>query len=272
MQTNQNDANIRSFYDLINLYADELLTTTSWMTGRSGPIRKVIQAELKAGRRVCMVTFNHDLLIENALALMPSVRYGRVWCLRHAYGFPEGTPGIANASATFDYACPGGTDEHVPILKLHGSVNWVFRTLRSMPPAEASRRRRELLICTNRSLPPHIRRLRGSGRRWYLWSLIVPPIYEKHGYIRNELRDTWERAASVLSTAGRVIFWGYSFPRADPHARYLFQAAAQVNPSALRRPILINPDPEAHRALWNVLQPRHVEHYRDVRPFLERFS
>jgi hypothetical protein len=254
----------RAYYDLINLYSDELRQTTSWLDGRAGHIRALVQTELDRDRKVSVLTFNHDLLIENALSLLPS-RWGKAWCLRHVYGFGEKEI-IANNEPRFDYECSGRPAEHVPILKLHGSMNWVFRTLREHPPEEVTRKDRELLIWTNRVLTPGVRRMGGPTRDWYIWSLIVPPIYEKHGFIRAELSEVWKKADTALRSADRVIFWGYSFPRADLHARYFFSAAAHEN-EALRNPVLVNPDPAAHREMWSVLKPSRVERYRDIEDY-----
>jgi hypothetical protein len=276
MQRDPREQNVAAYYDLIRLYSDELLATTSWMSGRSGPLRQLIELELRRGYRLSIVTFNHDLLIENALVQVPSRTYGNVWCMSHAYGLGDLETIDDPTSDTFSMDCPGDRARHIPVYKLHGSVNWVFKTLRANPPSEASRRRRELLIWINRVIRPRVRNVTwptGSGRggrgSWYLWSLIVPPIYEKGGFIRNELKGVWDRAADALESADRVIFWGYSFPQADVYSRYFFQRAANVN-SALRRPILINPDPASHHELWSILQPRRVDHYRDVRAYLLR--
>jgi hypothetical protein len=172
MQRRPTDDNVGAYYDLINLYSDELLETTSWMAGRSGPIRRVIETELRRSDALSVVTFNHDLLIENALSLMAPSRFGRVWCMNHAYGLGS-LETIANAGPTFSMECPGGPDEHVRIYKLHGSVNWVFRTLREHPPPEATRGKRDLLIWNKTSIPAYNRRVtypgRSRGRRsWYL--------------------------------------------------------------------------------------------------------
>jgi hypothetical protein len=260
--SNSNEAR-NNYYDLLTIYSDELRLTTSWLDRRSGPIKEVIERELQAPHRVSVLTFNHDLLVENALSLFGN-RYGKVWCLRHAYGFGEHDT-CANNDSTFDYECPGRRHEHVPILKLHGSLNWVFRTRDQYPPK--TQRTRDLLIWNNRTIPAYTRRIRGERRDWYLWSLIVPPIYEKQGFIRDELEAVWSRAADTLRAADKVIFWGYSFPRADVHARYFFQAAAQDN-EALRSPTLINPDPGAHNALWDIVRPTQVNHFKDVEAFL----
>ncbi len=265
--------NIEAYYDLVRLYATELLTTTNWMAGRRGALSKLMRAELDAGNRLSVITFNHDLLIENALAGMSANRYGRVWCLSHAYhlGSIEGTVSIPGA-AQYDDDCPGRRKEHVPIYKLHGSLNWVFRTLRAYPPTDFAKQARKVMIWNNVQIPAEDNKLsQNAGRDWYLWPLVVPPVYEKQGFIFGKLRPVWDAAGDALAGADRVIFWGYSFPAADVHARYFFQGAAQGNES-LRAPILINPDPTAHAALWEVVRPHSVQHFRDVRDFLATAS
>lgn len=254
-----------NYYDLVTIYSDELRHTTEWMDTRSGAIRRVVERELDTGNRVSVITFNHDLLVENALSLIGS-RHGKVWCLRHAYGFdPHET--CENAQPTFPYDCPGGRSDHIPVYKLHGSLNWVFKTRDSVPPRAP--RTRDLLIWINRVIPAYTRKLtvEGTRRDWYLWSLIIPPIYEKQGFIRDELEQVWSMAADALRRADKVVVWGYSFPPADVHARYFFQAAAYDNEN-LRTPVMINPDAAAHAALWQVMQPRHVTHFRYVTDYL----
>lgn len=253
----------RDYFDLVTMYSDELRKTTSWLDGRSGPMRALLERELTEAGRVSVITFNHDLLVENALSLLPG-RFGHVWCLRHAYGFDQMRT-CADRTPTYSYNCPGNRGAHVPVFKLHGSLNWVFRTRDAIPPA--TQRTRELLIWTNRVIAAGAHRITGTARNWYLWSLIIPPIYEKHGFIRDELENVWDQASQALASARKVIFWGYSFPPADRHARYFFQAAAHEN-EALRQPILINPSPEAHSALWDVIHPTYVRHYKDINAFI----
>jgi hypothetical protein len=155
---------------------------------------------------------------------------------------------------------------------MHGSLNWVFRTRDQYPVADFMRAGRELQPWTNTQPSPDAEQVRtgGSGRsNWYLWPLVVPPIYEKHGCIHGRLREVWTESRRALVAADRVIFWGYSFPAADLHARYLFQAISQEN-DALRRPALVNPDPQSLVALWDVLRPDFVEHFADVTAYLGR--
>src|SRR4029077_11461665 len=137
----------------------------------------------------------------------------------------------------------------------------VFRTVAPDPPGVMSRssRPRKLFLWTNKRLPesPGVKLITQKGRNWYLWPLIVPPVYEKHGMLRDELDQVWKAAGEEVGRADKAIFWGYSFPRADLHARYFFDRAANEN-GALREPILINPDPGAAVSLWEALRPLSV--------------
>lgn len=268
MHNKKTEDNVHSYFDLVRLYTNELLTTTNWMVGRGGSIKKLLERERQGLRRITVLTFNHDLLIENALSQLYTRRFGNAWCLRHCYGFADELETCSNGSEEYEYTCPGQADLHVRVLKLHGSVNWVFKTRGRYPPRDFARRPRDLLLWNNTSIPAGFDRITGGKRYWYLWPLIVPPIYEKQGLIRNELAGVWANAASALRSATRILFWGYSFPRADLHARYFFQAAAQENES-LRQPILINPDAAVHREMSDILEPGKVTQYHDVQDYLD---
>jgi hypothetical protein len=275
MVNSRSRVDVEHYYQLVRFYAAELLTTTNWMVGRRGTLTKVLRDALDTSARVTIVTFNHDLLVEDTLAGLPRA-YEGAWCLWHAYGGDPWGPPISVASEpVFELDCPGNTPHHVHVFKMHGSLNWVFKTSKVYPSSDFIRAGRTLELWNNTAPAPWTNRVimptkSGRGRtRWYLWPLVVPPIYEKQGFIHGRLRDVWDEARDALLGADRVVFWGYSFPAADVHARYFFQAVAQTN-DALRTPTLINPDPHAHAALWDILRPRHVHHYNDVRDFLTR--
>ena len=267
MRNEGSEASRTAYFDLVRLYQSELLKTTNWMIGRTGMLKRLVQSELATGARVTILTFNHDLLAENALAQLPN-RQHRCWCLSHVYGI-GGMEFISSNDEAFETACPGCGGELIRILKLHGSMNWVFRTRDPDPPGDLGRsrrnRKRQLFLWSNKRLPerPGSRLRTQKGRNWYLWPLIVPPVYEKHGMLRDELDQVWRLAAEEVSQASKAIFWGYSFPRADLHARYFFDRAANEN-DALREPVLVNPDPNAALALWEALRPRSVRHYRHI--------
>ena len=269
LNTAATEDNIEGYYDLLRLYNSELITTTNWMVGRDGVIRDLIETELEDAR-VSVITFNHDLLIENALSRASMGRNAGIWCLKHGYGLADAMEPIANVDPTYEEKCPGHRDRHVRVLKMHGSCNWVYRTRNQYPSPQVAKGHRTVYLWTNKKLSQstHVRSEVGRGRSsWYMWPLIIPPVYEKHSYIQGELKHVWDSGRAALEAADKVVFWGYSFPRADLHARYFFSALAQEN-DALKRPILINPDPTVHDELWAILQPAQVAHYRNVRSYL----
>lgn len=232
MRNAEGDETRRAYYDLVRLYYTELITTTNWLIGRAGSVKRVIARELGETDKLSIITFNHDLLAESAISELPVSRYGHAKCLGCAYEFPKAPPTIENRTAKFDFTCPPGGQPHISLYKVHGSVNWVFRTRAPYPPSDITRSdARRMFVWINRQLPAHETTLR-TGRLWHMWPLIVPPIYEKQGLIRNELQEIWRRAGEAMKSATRVLFWGYSFPRADLHARYFFQSAAHANPGS----------------------------------------
>ena len=166
--------------------------------------------------------------------------------------------------------CSGHPNLHVRLFKMHGSLNWVYRTNASIRHLRLLGETVSCFLWMNQKLSDASRmQTHQKGRRnWYMWPLIIPPVYfEKHAQITGELKTVWDSAAKALATATRVVFWGYSFPRADLHARYFFRGMAQQN-EALTRPVLINPDPRSQDELWSVLEPLRVTHFRDVSAFL----
>lgn len=46
---------------------------------------KVLRCLLDTSKRVSVLTFNHDLLVEDSLASLPRA-YEGAWCLEHTYG------------------------------------------------------------------------------------------------------------------------------------------------------------------------------------------
>jgi hypothetical protein len=213
---------------------------------------------------ISIVTFNIDLLIEATLEILTRSRPGR-WTLQRAYGFNDPLDVLTGPGEDFPTE-DGPVD--IPLYKMHGSVNWLFRTRDYYPPADLMAQPRKIWLLSDRIIgtrrasyqPPR-------GRRWPLFPLIVPPVYEKHLLIRNNLGEVWSSAHAALLDASRVVFWGYSFPSADTHARHFFQSLSDQN-VALKSPVLINPDPAAAQALWAVLRPRQIEHYQDALAYL----
>lgn len=276
-EVNHNPHNVGTlaYFNAVDLYAREITATTNWMMGRPGLIKRMIQGELRAQRSVAVVSFNVDLLVENALSLIAHGRPSAPWSLASAYGFRDLKAPVEPAGGSGDSFEYDSAQAEIPLFKMHGSANWVFKHRDRHPPADliGVGKPRDFYLLLRRRLPDAQIRVKtpAGGRPWYTSPLLVPPVYEKHGLIKRHLRDVWDGASKALSEATRVIFWGYSFPPADMHARHLFQGLAIENP-ALRAPILVNPSSDAAAALWTVLRPASVQHYRSAEAYLGRAS
>jgi hypothetical protein len=271
MQHDPLRSGVRDYFTLVDLYAREVVTTTEWMI-RARParredelMRRMLQCELANDQTVSIVTFNIDALIENTLEILSRSRPGAPWSLRSAYGFSKPFEPINGARPGFQY---DGPTAEIPVYKMHGSVNWLFQTHGYYPPADQGTKKSTIWQLTDREVGYRRSYYRPSkGRRWIVFPLIVPPVYEKHALIRTHLHEVWSNAEEALASAERVVFWGYSFPTTDVHARHFFQSMSERNP-ALKRPVLINPDPSSAAALWSVLRPQSVAHYRDAQAYL----
>jgi len=149
------------------------------------------------------------------------------------------------------YLEEGGTG--VPLLKLHGSMNWFrLKENRKIIPYTAKEYRTEF----------HLRHFRGDSNpdvicqisrqavelmnRQYVHGVVpepvlVPPTWSKGEYHR-EIGNVWRRAAAELKQARHIFVLGYSLPPTDQFFRLLF-ALGTEGPAVLRRMSIYDPKP-----------------------------
>jgi hypothetical protein len=78
---------VDAYIDLVDLYLRVLRETTSWLCadGRRGaPVGRLIAAAADESNDLTIITFNHDLVIENEIHRRARLR--RRWCLDQGYG------------------------------------------------------------------------------------------------------------------------------------------------------------------------------------------
>jgi hypothetical protein len=152
-------------------------------------------------RKTAFVSFNYDILIDNALA--------DAW---RACDLDYGVE-FTNFETEDDWRRPRPT-RSVGLFKLHGSLNWLYCptcTALTLTPKEKGVIR---LIYS-----PHDCVCRC---REYLVPIIIPPTFFK--VMSNfHLQQVWRKTEKALIGARRVVFCGYSLPDADIHVRYLFK-------------------------------------------------
>jgi hypothetical protein len=173
---------------------------------------------LPKGRRDTVITFNYDMLVEKAL---------RNLSVPFHYGFKKYAPDFDDS-----FVVPKGPrTESVPVLKLHGSVNWAVSD-------------KGLGIYGDYT---DVRKLPLAG------PMLVPPTWNKS--IGPALSDVWDSAVGALRTATRIVVIGYSIPVNDNDFKYLLATGLQENVS-LRKIIFVNPDSVGiSNRLPNLLRP-----------------
>jgi len=144
-------------------------------------------------RSNAVITFNYDIVLDDALkkaGILP------------AYG-------LANDP----------NEKGVPLLKLHGSTNWVV-CKSCLKPSVWQEGATSLF-------PFGSIQCRHCGKsHWRL--LLVPPSWDKSEY-QDIMRPVWARAVKELQTATRICIIGYSMPASDSFFRYLLTLGLAEN-------------------------------------------
>lgn len=156
----------------------------------------------------------------------------------------------ANLGPDYVIEKPAGQNVHVPLLKLHGSLNWATE--------KVSRKIRPLHLTSYFQHYQYNGYDKHSTTRVPIGSqlveyfsryastevdpepVIVPPSWNKADY-HAALSDVWASAAKHLSEAEHIYVIGYSLPETDSFFRHLY-ALGSVGNTPLRKIAVFNPD------------------------------
>jgi len=204
--------NIPEIYRLIEAAEKEGFTTS-----HVAALLGMVNGKSEVTGTNTVITFNYDTLFEDAVT-----RLGVPW----TYGFPfRATSGFFK-DVHFEQDDGddwGRSDDRnaIPILKLHGSVNWSVENVDGP--------HKQLKIFHSYGM------LRDKIKE----PRIIPPTWSKG--VDDQLSLPWETAVNRLKTATRVVVIGFSMPETDLHFRYLLAAGLQQN-AWLRTIVFVNPD------------------------------
>jgi len=176
---------------------------TKWGVGDHVRKKKTIPREyreflkaLSKTRPVGIVSTNYDIVIEKLLGPLSSGRLGGF-----NYGIPgEDLLGRHSVSSKWSYG-PVKITGTVPLLKLHGSLNWAIS-----PDAE---------------LVKYIDCRPSRGQRYEV--LILPPAASE---MHDQLSKIWHHAHDALSAADVWVICGYSIPEYDRDVQDLLRSAS----------------------------------------------
>jgi NAD-dependent SIR2 family protein deacetylase len=146
----------------------------------------------RAHRRSTIITFNYDLILDD--------------CLRRI--------SIEPAYFLEPDAQMEESEQRIPLLKLHGSINWGI-----------------CACCRNLKVVASPADFRGDHCpkcRQVYQPLLIPPSWDKSGH-RDVVQHVWKRAIRDLKEASRICIIGYSMPRTDAFFQYLLTLALADN-------------------------------------------
>ena len=231
-------------------------------------LRFLLSSDLN--EELSFITFNQDLVIERSIeTTIEMAKYANTpWNIARCYSteFADFIRHSGQPQFTIHTRTPRRPS--TPVLKLHGSLNWVY-TVRSATDRKNAMRNpgTRPLLYYNREVPQSMR-YQGQQRTLPLLPLIVPPIFEKTPRYRQQLSPVWAAAEQRLTMAERLIVFGYSFPDGDLAARALFRRCFHRNIS-LREIHVIDPDPVAGARISALTGASRTHIYRSLDSFRE---
>jgi NAD-dependent SIR2 family protein deacetylase len=215
-------------------------------TGFAELFIQLAQRHSDIGKRASIITFNYDICVDMALY---------------------------QAQIPINYHLePMNTDfRSIPLLKLHGSLNW-FKCFGCGKPVpwklrdywtnryqtvydgettiEISQRLHEFKHCPSATPPKS--------------AYVVPPTWNKSQY-HGELESVWGAAARELSTAANIIVCGYSLPHSDHFFRQLY-ALGTISDSRIRNFWVFDPDEAVKQRFVSLLGQAAIERF-EYRPY-----
>jgi len=169
------------------------------------------------------------------------------------------------ANQAMDYCFDDKPTGGVPVMKLHGSVNWARCTGCSKVAPWALGRffqklswdRSLLMFGETQTVTLDVGAKIATyehctGHACETAPVIVPPTWNKAEY--QQIGTVWKHAAQHLSEAENIIVIGYSLPETDQFFRYLF-ALGTIGDARPQRFWVVDPDPEVAKRFEALLGP-----------------
>lgn len=197
------------------------------------------------GNEIAFLTFNYDLLIEMALSSVSIDGGGYV-------------------GVDYEIAKDSHSSLQVPLLKLHGSVNWTQTEEGDILVAKT----KDILGSYSGKLPPGVKEGNLSVSRAFEKlvgksdpePLIVPPSWNKADS-HQAISPVWRRAARELADAESIYVLGYSLPETDSFFRQLY-ALGTVGDTILEKFWVFNPDVSRMEVFRSLLGPGARNRFR----------
>lgn len=174
-------------------------------------------------------TTNYDILIDNALVRHLKKHYSSDWMEMMNYG-------VAIRDFESNNLVKPNLKEAIPIIKLHGSLNWLYCSSCDSLFVSFLKKQGVSSIVSPELCQDNCCKTR-------MFPIIIPPSYFKV-MSNSYLQRVWNSAEKLLKNVQRIIFCGYSFPDADIHVKYLLKRAEINYPNFSPIIHIFNKNPE----------------------------
>ena len=259
------------FIALLELLNSVLARTTNDLKlGRRSLVYRFLLDELKKldnPSDLSIITFNYDLIIENALHEI-SVSRSDVFDFPKCYQLENhgkilGVSGEDHLEFVINRNKPAG----VGLLKLHGSMNWRSQHTSHHPrPSALFRPDRSLHVINSRHVPWSLS-WKPNQRSVYMKPIIIPPVSGKRGVMHESVMALWDIAAQKLRNANRVVIAGYSCPPLDIEARILLSENLRLNND--KKVYVIDPNPQTAAQFLDLCAVAHTTIYSSISRWLD---
>ena len=166
---------------------------------------------------------------------------------------------FSDCGQSVDYALGKRNTDAIPLLKLHGSLNWAkyesekgeevlpwdinnYLENRRWPPMEHGTTRP-----VNVRMSEEIKKYRPEGKdnvAPVVAPFVIPPTWNKSGRY-GEISSVWAAAARALADAENIFILGYSMPETDKFFKYLMALGTAAD-IPLERLWVFNPNSGLH--------------------------
>ena len=227
---------------------------------------------------VSIITFNYDLHIEKNLHRLNDLEghaahKGKIFNFPHLYEMKGNYKHLPDSWYNADDADAIKASDpqagRISLLKLHGSLNWVFLDdLDNLSSEVMLKPDKDIVIAPMLTVDPYITNMSEDGQTDAASPVIVPPIAGKSAVIPRQISNVWGVAAERLRSATEVIFFGYSFPQTDFESLHLFENTIGIS-DACRRISVINPDVTVVERMGTIPREKPILLFPDAEQYLQ---
>ncbi|CCO07009.1 hypothetical protein [Desulforamulus hydrothermalis] len=227
------------------------LTFDKILYGKPCPYHHSIAQSLKPGDTV--ISFNYELLMDYALRHL--VSSNSKWYIKDGYGI--NCVSLSSAHRRSSLPDPAAGSSNVKLLKLHGSLNWLYCPQCGQLYAYEHRNAKGQSIIIHGMA--NMIQCTAAHCCHRLSRVIIPPTLMKNYQSIPFIPHLWRQARNALQQAKEIIVIGYSFPATDFRSNWLFRKA-MVNNKSLQKVVIVDTAEgyplkkllEKHRSIFRV--------------------